>query len=100
MSQREKVLAALRYAGDRGLNSFWGYQNSVPRLAAIVHSLKQEGFVISSVENGENHSCTYYLVKVPERFRTAADEIREANEKKKAEQVEKERIANLQQRLF
>lgn len=59
-SQRERVLSALRKRTKVGLNSFWGYKNFVPRLAAIIFNLKRDGYSITSKDN-RNGSCTYFL---------------------------------------
>lgn len=64
-SQRTKVINALLKAGDKGLHSFWGYQNYVPRLGAIVFTLKKEGYQIKSVDNKKDSGCTYFLIDVP-----------------------------------
>lgn len=65
MTQKERVLRVLKEAGAKGINSFWGYKNYIPRLGAIIHELKHEGYLIQSVKQ-KNHSTHYTLVEVDE----------------------------------
>jgi len=62
MSQKIKVLKALAEAGEKGLNSFWGYQNFIPRMGAIIFDLRNNGFKIKSVPQ-KDHSCQYIMEK-------------------------------------
>jgi hypothetical protein len=66
MTQRERVLEALRQAGENGLHSFWGYQNYIPRLGAIIFDLKKMGYEIKSLHNKKDSGCTYWLISEPE----------------------------------
>lgn len=47
-SQRDIVLDLLRERGERGVHSYEGYRMFIPRIAAIIHSLKKEGFDITA----------------------------------------------------
>jgi hypothetical protein len=69
-TQRDRVLDALRRAGDAGVCSAWGYKPDVriPRMAAVVFNLRAEGFVIDSTtcrhhhpEAGSGKLVTYVL---------------------------------------
>ena len=64
MTQKEKVLEQLQGAGERGVNSFWGYVNFIPRMGAIIHILRKEGYAISSTPQ-KNHSTQYILTEEP-----------------------------------
>ena len=65
-SQKERVLEQLKKRGDRGLHSFWGYKNYIPRLGAIIFNLKREGWNIVSKDNKKDNGCTYYLIEEEE----------------------------------
>lgn len=61
ITQKERVIKQLKKAGDKGLHSFWGYQNYIPRLGAIIFDLKKEGYDIISIRNKKDSGCRYYL---------------------------------------
>lgn len=63
MTQTERVIDALIRAREKGINSFWGYKNYIPRLGAIIFNLRQNGFEITSVKQ-KNHSCQYILKSI------------------------------------
>lgn len=45
-SQKQVVLDLLRKRGDRGVHSYEGYQMYIPRIAAVINTLKKEGYNI------------------------------------------------------
>ena len=69
MTQKQIVLNKLKEVGDKGLESFWGYENYIPRLADVIYRLKQDGYLIDRIEgcgsprtNGKGkNGCLYYL---------------------------------------
>jgi hypothetical protein len=68
MTQRDRVLAALRHAGPAGLTQvdFLGPQvcdhgKPITRVAARVNELRDQGFTISS--GGTRHGCAVYVLK-------------------------------------
>lgn len=68
MTQRQRVLHLLREAGDRGVHSFEMIQLGIPRVAARVHELQQDGHTIRSERSrfqGTAEGSRYTLVSVP-----------------------------------
>ncbi len=61
VTQRERVLKQLKKSWKRGVHSFWGYQNYIPRMGAIIFDLKRDGYDITSIRNKKDNGCTYYL---------------------------------------
>lgn len=62
-SQRERVLEELKKSGETGVHSFWGYQNYIPRMGAIIFNLKKEGYDIVAKRNKKDNGCTYFLIE-------------------------------------
>jgi len=70
MSQRNRILSMLEQAGPAGVHSFELYEARMPRGAAVIHSLKAEGFRIDStheVFHGGAKGVRYRLVGGPLR---------------------------------
>lgn len=68
MTQRDRVLSALRHAGPTGLTQvdFLGPQvcdkgKPITRVAARVNELRDQGFTITS--SGTRHGCAVYVLK-------------------------------------
>lgn len=66
-SQKEKLLEVLKSAGDKGVSSFWGYQNYMPRMGARIWDLKAEGYNIVARRNKKDSGCTYFLIEENEQ---------------------------------
>lgn len=68
-SQRERVLAWLRRRGKQGVHSFELVADGMPRAAAVVHRLREDGFIIDSpresFNGGESKGVRYILVREP-----------------------------------
>lgn len=68
-SQRERVLSWLRRRGQRGVHSFELVKDGMPRAAAVVHKLREEGYIIDSpretFNGGESKGVRYILVSEP-----------------------------------
>lgn len=45
-SQKEIVLELLQQRGEKGVHSYEGYKMYIPRIAAIINTLKKEGYNI------------------------------------------------------
>lgn len=54
MTQRERIHAMLRDAGPRGVHSFEFFEQRMPRAAAVICVLRQEGMRIES-QNERHH---------------------------------------------
>lgn len=68
MSQRNRILAMLESAGPAGVHSFELYEARMPRGAAVIHSLKAEGFRIDAtheVFRGGAKGVRYRLIGGP-----------------------------------
>ena len=69
MSQREKILKLLKERGHYGVHSYEGYRNYMPRIAAVINTLKKEGYNIQSLPddgrwgNAGRHGCIYVLIQ-------------------------------------
>lgn len=59
VSQKLRILALLQAAGDEGISSLWFIQNYLPRVAARIRDLKDEGWEITSEREGS--FCRYTL---------------------------------------
>lgn len=68
MTQKMTVYRALQDAGDRGVHSFEFLELGIPRAAARIHELQQEGHTITSTRcryKGEAEGSLYKLVSTP-----------------------------------
>lgn len=68
MTQRDIVLKALRDAGDRGVHSFEFLELQIPRAAARVLELRENGHTITSTRerlNGDAEGVRYRLIEQP-----------------------------------
>lgn len=66
MTQRDIVLKALRDAGDRGVHSFEFLELQIPRAAARVLELRENGHTITSTRerlNGDAEGVRYRLIE-------------------------------------
>lgn len=64
MTQRERVLAMLTEAGPAGVHSFVFFEERMPRAAAVVHKLRQDGYdIVSRTETlrGGAKGVRYFL---------------------------------------
>lgn len=64
MTQRDRILSMLRAAGPAGVHSFVFFEERMPRAAAVVHTLRREGFEIESRparHRGEAQGVLYVL---------------------------------------
>lgn len=69
MTQRERIHAMLRDAGPRGVHSFEFFEQRMPRAAAVICVLRQEGLRIES-QNERHHGGAMgvrYVLRQPER---------------------------------
>lgn len=67
-TQRERVLSMLRAAGPAGVHSFTFYEERMPRAAAVIHTLRGEGFDITSTTetlSGDAKGVRYRLREAP-----------------------------------
>ncbi len=77
MTQIEKVLRELRQNRKSGVSSFWGYQNYIPRIGALIFLLKKKGYKIVSIDNKKDSGCTYFLRFVPDELKIKGDKLAE-----------------------
>jgi len=66
VTQRDIVLKALRDAGDRGVHSFEFLELQIPRAAARVLELRENGHTITSTRerlNGDAEGVRYRLIE-------------------------------------
>lgn len=57
MTQKEKILHKLQERGSRGVHSFEFYEMYIPRFAARIKELRNEGHNIESIN--EKKGCRY-----------------------------------------
>ena len=76
MTQKERVLKLLRERGSRGVRSFEFYEMRIPRGAARINDLKEEGYKITSgsIDNGNER-----LYKLIEKKQSSLFDIRRFN---------------------
>jgi hypothetical protein len=65
LSQEQRVINVLRGNGEKGVHSFWGYRNWIPRIGARIFVLKQKGYEIDSLPAKGNAGCVYVLKESP-----------------------------------
>jgi len=63
MTQKEKILKLLEERKYKGLSSFEGYRMFVPRIAARIVDLKEDGAEIRTRPDANNRGVIYYLAK-------------------------------------
>lgn len=64
LTQKQKILAMLRTAGPRGINSFGVARRIALQLPVRIKELKEEGFLITT-RTYKNRSKDYILVSEP-----------------------------------
>lgn len=74
MTQSEEILAILIDRGHRGLNSFDSIRQRILQMPFVIKSLKNEGYVISSIDQPDG-STTYVLQHVPPQLKDAVKAI-------------------------
>lgn len=60
-SQKLRILALLQSAGEEGISSLWFIQNYLPRAAARIRELREEGWDIRSERITGLQYCRYTL---------------------------------------
>lgn len=76
-TQRERILSMLRDAGTRGVHSFELFEARMPRAAATVHTLRRDGYTITSTPetlHGDAKGVRYVLRERAPQPRPAAVE--------------------------
>ncbi len=76
MSQKDRVLADLREAGEQGVCSSHWYRGYIPNARNRIGELEQEGFVIASAPCADEHGPAffrYWLTFDPERTPVQAE---------------------------
>lgn len=68
LTQKDKLLNALKDAGTIGVNSFHARQIAGLQAPVRVQELQELGYQISSTKNGDK-SVTYRLVGIPDHAR-------------------------------
>lgn len=63
MTQKERVLKLLRERGSRGVRSFEFYEMRIPRGAARINDLKEEGYKITSESIDNGNERLYKLIE-------------------------------------
>lgn len=74
MTHAQRLLALLIENGHRGVNSFDPIRHIMPQLPFVVSQLKDEGYVISHVDQPDR-STTYVLQHVPPHLKQATTAI-------------------------
>ena len=60
-TQKEIVVEKLITEGH--VSNVWAFQNYILRLGALIHGLRQDGWVIDTSMEGPNHNQAVYTLK-------------------------------------